>query len=400
MLMKDLGFRAPGPAEETRILAKQANGELTRIFWPVVTGPSPDVLVPAAVLNDEPLISYSGRLREAPLGLANFGAECLGGRPAWFMISPTWSIEAEEVQGIREAAILHRARNPEHRLIFVCNTLEEVLLLQKFEEAAFFYNKTANSSERTFRPLERASIEFDAIYNAQLIPWKRHELSLGIESCAFLFYRDLLLRDVASSEAAIMDRHAAAAPGHVFLNALDGSGSPIRLPLSEVNRHLNRASIGLCLSEREGAMFASTEYLLSGLPIVSTPSTGGRHVYYDEEYCCIAPPDPRSVAQAVGALKAKGIPRSYIRQQILQRLGRDRARLLELINSILEESGSDKRLAMPWPFTKPVMMEWLPSDKAVNRATRGIVDGFERKEKKNFLWRRVLRRALILGGGS
>ena len=198
-------------------------------------------------------------------------------------------------QGIREAAILHRARNPDHRLIFVCNTPEEVLLLQKFEEAAFFYNKTANSSERIFRPLERASIEFDAIYNAQLIPWKRHELSLGIESCAFLFYRDSLLRDVASSEAAIMDRHAAAAPGHVFLNALDGAGVPIRLPLSEVNRHLNRASIGLCLSEREGAMFASTEYLLSGLPIVSTPSTGGRHVYYDEEYCCTVPPDPRSV---------------------------------------------------------------------------------------------------------
>ena len=397
MLMKYLGFSAPHPAEEARILAKHASGEFTHHFGPVVTGPSPDVLVPAAVLNDEPLISYSGLLREAPLGLANFGAERLGGRPAWFMISPTWSIEAENVaQGIREAAILYRARNPDHRLIFVCNTPEEVLLLQKFEEAAFFYNKTANSSERIFRPLERASIEFDAIYNAQLVPWKRYELSLEIESCAFLFYRDSLLRDVADSEAAIMSRHAGAAPGHVFLNPLDGGGSPIRLSLSEVNRHLNRASVGLCLSEREGAMFASTEYLLSGLPVVSTPSTGGRHVYYDEEYCWTVPPDPRSVSEAAGALKAKGIPRSYIHQRILERLGRDRARFLELINAVLEESGSDKRLAMPWPFRKPVTMEWLPSDEAINRAAHGIVDGFERKEKKGFLWWRVLRRALPL----
>ena len=104
-----------------------------------------------------------------------------------------------------------------------------------------------------------------------------------------------------------MARHAATAPGHVFLNAFDEGGMPIRLPLSEVNRHLNRAGVGLCLSEREGAMFASTEYLLSGLPVVSTPSTGGRHVYYDEEYCWTVPPDPRSVAEAVAALKAKGI---------------------------------------------------------------------------------------------
>ncbi len=384
MLMKNLGFRAPRPAEEARILAAHARGEFTHHFRPTVTDPWPDVLVPAAVLNAEPLISYSGLLREAPLGLANFGAERLRGHPAWFMISPTWSIEAEDVaQGIREAAILHRARIPHHRLIFVCNTPEEVLLLQKFGEAAYFYNKTANSSERIFRPLERAAVDFDAIYNAQLRPWKRHELTLEIESCAFLTYRDSLLLDAAPSEAAIMARHAATPPGHVFLNAFDEVGMPIRLPLSEVNRHLNRAGVGLCLSEREGAMFASTEYLLSGLPVVSTPSTGGRHVYYDAEYCWTVPPDPRSVAEAVAALKAKGIPRSYIHKRILERLGRDRARFLELINAILEESGSDKRLAMPWPFRKPVTMEWLPSDEAIDRAAHGIVDGFERKEKQH-----------------
>lgn len=395
MLMNDLGFRAPRPDEEARILVKRERGELTHHLGPVVAGPSPANLIPAAVLNAVPLVSYSGLLREAPLGLANFGAERLRQRSAWFMISPTWSIEAEDVvEGIREAAILHRARNPDHRLIFLCNTPEEVLQVQKVGEAAYFYNKTANSSESIFRPLGRTRIEFDAIYNAQIVPWKRHELSLEIESCAFLFYRDSLLHDVAGPEAAVMTRHARANPGHVFLNVLDEDGAPLRMPLSEVNRHLNRASVGLCLSQLEGAMFASTEYLLSGLPVVSTPSTGGRHVYYEEEYCWTVPPDPRSIAKAVGALKAKGIPRSHIHQRILERLGRDRARFLELINRILEESGSDTRLAMPWPFRKPVTMEWLASDVAVERAAQGIVDGFERIEKSSAVWRRVLRRAL------
>jgi hypothetical protein len=398
MLMNDLGFRAPRPAEEAQIVAKHARGELTRHLGTVVTAPTPANLIPAAVLNAVPLISYSGLLREAPLGLANFGAERLRQRPAWFMISPTWSIEAEDVVvGIREAAILHRAGNPDHRLIFICNTPEEVLRVQNVGEAAYFYNKTANSSERIFRPLEGTRIEFDAIYNAQIVPWKRHELSLEIESCAFLFYRNSLLHDAAGSEAEVMTRHGRATPGHVFLNALDEEGAPLRMPLSDVNRQLNRASIGLCLSQLEGAMFASTEYLLSGLPVVSTPSTGGRHVYYEEEYCWTVPPDPRSIAEAVGALKARGFPRSYIHQRTLERLHRDRARFLGLINSILEESGSDTRLTMPWPFRKPVTMEWLPSDLAVERAAQGIVDGFERIEKSSAVWRRMLRRALSLG---
>jgi hypothetical protein len=155
-------------------------------------------------------------------------------------------------------------------------------------------------------------------------------------------------------------------------------------------------------------MFASTEYLLAGLPIVSTPSKGGRYVYYDDEYCWIVPPDPRSVAEAVGALKAKKIPGSYIHKRILERLEQDRARFLELVNAILEESGSDKRLAMPWPFRKPVTMEWQPSATAVNRAARGIVEGFERR--KGLLWwreprrllplRRIANALLLRGGGS
>jgi hypothetical protein len=403
MLMRDLGFRAPSPAEEAQILAEEATRRL-RATESVLTG---RLLVPAAVLSAKPLISYSGPAPGAPLGLASVAGERLRNRPVWFLISPTWSLEEEDAaQGIRKAAVLHRARNPYHRLIFVCNTPEEVALLQRLGEAAYFYNKTANSSERIFRPLEGTSREFDAIYNAQLVSWKRHELSLGIESCAFLFYRDSFKAGAAEFEATIMARHAAA-PGHLFINPPTRNGIPIRLPLSEVNRQLNRANVGLCLSEREGAMFASTEYLLSGLPIVSTPSKGGRHVYYDDEYCWTVPPNPWLIAEAVKALNAKKIPRSYIRRRTLARLEQDRARFLQLVNAILEESGSDDRLAMPWPFQKSVTMEWQSAGIAVHCAARGIVDGFERR--KGLLWWRELRRmlplrrvanALLLRGGG
>jgi hypothetical protein len=384
MLMEDLGFRISGKDEIARMLARRTQGEFE---------PRPKLLIPAAVLNAEPLISHSGmRWRHSPLGLASIVTGALDGRSPWFLISPTSSIDPAFAETLRELAVLHRFAHPDHRLIFICNEPEEAGLLQERGEAAFFCSQNVHISERIFKPLKGLRLDFDAIYNAQLIPLKRHELSLGIERCGFLFYRDMSLPEAADSEALIRSRHAAAAPGHVFINRLDAEGVPIRCSRRRVNRHLNRASVGLCLSAKEGAMFASTEYLLAGLPIVSTPSVGGRDVYFDEEYCRIAEPDPRSVAEAVQALKAKSIPRTYIRDRTLLRLERDRERFLTLLNAILEASGSAKRLGMPWPFRKTAIMEWLPADEAVRRAADGIVDGFD-KEKRNFLrWRRWRQR--------
>ncbi len=133
-------------------------------------------------------------------------------------------------------------------------------------------------------------------------------------------------------------------------------------------------------------MLASGEYLLSGLPIVSTPSIGGRHIYFDEEFCLVVPADPSSVAEAVDAMKARAIPRGYVRERTLKRMEQDRGRFLGLLNAILEESGAEPRFSMPWPFRKPVLMEWLKPEEAAERAALGIVDGFEKKKWKKGPW--------------
>ncbi|MBX3581879.1 MAG: glycosyltransferase [Rhizobiaceae bacterium] len=172
-----------------------------------------------------------------------------------------------------------------------------------------------------------------------------------------------------------MERHRRLAPGHVFLNGVDGSGRPVRMPPEDVNRHLNDAAVGLCLSAVEGPMFASTEYMLAGLPVVTTPNRGGRDVYMDDEYCLTVPPDPRSVGEAVEALKARRIPRNYIHERTLTKLERDRRRFVDLLNELLDESGSRKRIGMPWPFRHPVMA-WLKPEVAIRRALAGEVDAF------------------------
>ncbi len=387
-LMHDLGFRPPCADETARIDVRRARENDEQ-----ASGPVPAFLIPSAILSGDPLISYSGIVPNAPLGLASIGGERLRKRTAWFLLSPTWSIEDEGIAAnLRAHAVVHRLGNPNHRIIFVCNTPREVGYMQGCNEAAILYNKTANTLESIFKPLDGIPVEFDAIYNAQLALWKRHELSVEIRNCAFLCYRDPSAPGSAAMQEAILSRHAVI-PGHVFVNAFGEDELPVQLSRSEVNWHLNRAGIGLCLSEKEGAMFASTEYLLSGLPIVTTPSVGGRDVYHDAEYCWTASPDPRSVADAVYALKAKGISSIYIRERTLRRLEADRERFLALLDAILEECGSKRRLAGPWPFRKEVTMQWHSTSDAVNRAYYRLVDGFDRREGGFLPWR--LRRKFV-----
>jgi len=378
-LMRELGYRPPSAAEFLRMALRHAVARSRRHFQA-----KGSFMLPAAILSADPLISYSGMVPRAPLGLASLAPP--GKRDAWFLISPTWSTEEPAtVRMLRRHAAVHRLRHSHHRLIFLCNTPEEQRLLREQGEAAVFLNKTLSVPEAIFRPIEGVSVEFDAIYNAQLAPWKRHELTLGIERCAFICYRAETRPERQAFETELFARHARLAPGHVFLNAVDEGGAPVRFLPADVNRQLGRAAVGLCLSAREGAMFASTEYLLAGLPVVTTPSTGGRHIHFDPEYCLTVPPDPRSIAEAVAAMKAKEIPRGYVRERTLQRLDRDRCRFIELINRILVASDTASRLAMPWPFRKPVIMEWLTAEAAVTRAVSGRVDAFEALEQDGAL---------------
>lgn len=347
--------------------------------WPVVSAARERIggqfNIPIAVLSRRPAITFSGLVPDAPLGLASLMPWNIRFPRAWFLLSPYWTIEREYIaEEIRTLATYHRLINPGHKLVFLCSTPEEAALLRDVGEAAIFCNMASNSYEAIFCPLDGVGVDFDAIYNAQLAPWKRHELTLGIERCGFLYYRDSFGNSTLDSERALFERHAAQAPEHVFINSYALDGTPIEIGADQVNRHLNRAAVGLCLSEAEGAMFASVEYMLAGLPVVSTPSTGGRHVFFDDDYCLTADPDPRSINEAVQALKARKIPRAHIREKTLARLQPHRDRLVDLVNRILDERGAPGAVDAGQLIWRHRLMTWQPAQKAVSQLSAGLLD--------------------------
>lgn len=118
-----------------------------------------------------------------------------------------------------------------------------------------------------------------------------------------------------------------------------------RVSPEEVNDLLNQAYTGGIFSEREGACFASSEYLLTGLPVISTPSIGGRDYWYNERNSIICNPTKESVLEcheiALDRLKKYNFIPEEIRTEHIAKQISLRERFIVSFQEILDESYSN-----------------------------------------------------------
>lgn len=121
---------------------------------------------------------------------------------------------------------------------------------------------------------------YNAIYVGRFSPFKRHHLAKSVSNLA-------LVAGVNHST-----KLADNIPDYTYRN--DEPLTP-----EEVCEKINQSKCGLILSAEEGACFASSEYLLCGIPVVSTPSHGGRSVWYNDYNSIVCDETPASVSEAV-----------------------------------------------------------------------------------------------------
>jgi glycosyltransferase involved in cell wall biosynthesis len=311
----------------------------------------------ASLLSCDPLIIHTWPTLAFPVGCASALGPLLRHRKAHFLIAPPWTAELpanHEFMGerMRSYALDH----PLHRLTFLGNTDRETRLMAEAGFEAITVNHNCLTNDAAFRPLADVSPIYDAVYNARLSPFKRHELAAEIERLALIFYAADYTAPQFHAEHA---RLSALMPHATFVNRLASHGCDMLNP-DGVNAILAQSSTGLCLSPVEGAMRASIEYLFAGLPVVSTPSIGGRDVYFDDEYCIIADPDPRSIRDAVKALVARAVPRERVRARTLARVEADRARYIAFVQSLIDEAGGRENFADRfWKLTRShTIMHW------------------------------------------
>ena len=289
--------------------------------------------VAGVLISRDPLILWGPSTPPFHAGPGTTLAPYIGNRRAYFLFSPAWTRERESlVRADLKHLSLLRAAWPEHRHVVLCATRAELELYRSVRQPAILCTANVFVNEHRFTVQPPRERDYDALYNGQLVPFKRHELCVGIERLALIYHR------WADSESAGYAQSVhAMLPSATFVNELDGEHRNLKEP--EILQWLSRAHVGLCLSAEEGQNRSTAEYVLSGLPVVSTPNLGGRNGVLHPSYWIEADADPASVAAAVAELKARRVDPHSVRRKALELLAPDRERLMQLVRAIYRNEG-------------------------------------------------------------
>ena len=228
----------------------------------------------------------------------------------WYY-SPAFANEAETIFSILNL-------NKE-QFFFMFNSPVE---MQNFAEKGF-HGDVINHNAWLDENLVMKPLSIDKIYNAIYVgrrsAFKRHMLASKVPHLA-------LIAGINHGNA-ISD-----IPPHDYLN--DQPLSP-----EEVCEKINQAHCGLILSEAEGACFSSSEYLLCGIPVVSTPSKGGRDVWYNEYNSIVCEPTPEAVAAAVEEFVQNPRVPQKIRQMHIEQAQGYRKEFINMLADVFNRFG-------------------------------------------------------------
>lgn len=319
------------------------------------------------ILSVDPLVTISSVSVQAPLGLASLAENVFGDRPAIHLLHHSWSLEVPGQNWIAKAIDAARSRLPKAEFYMLASNDMEAI---RFDANSIVASALIFVDERVWRPVppQPGDPRFDAVYVARLDSMKRHELAAGIGK-VLLVYGHTLNEDHKTA----VQRVRALLPHAHFAN--EDGGQHRLLSHEQVAGLLGRSSVGLCLSAVEGCMRASMEYLLAGMPVVSTKSIGGRDRYFGTSYCRIVEDDPAAVARAVVDLAGRNLDRLRIREHVAQTLSFERYNFLLTLNALMESKfGIGDRFKQFTPFLGALAV-FKRGDQLLAEATRAVSEG-------------------------
>jgi len=209
---------------------------------------------------------------------------------------------------------------PRLKITVLANDPKEVETLSGLGLHAVFCHQNAFLDETRY-PVLKVPKRYDAIYVARITPFKRHQLAADIKSLRLIggyFYAGDM-----QYKKEILDGKLAHADYSFMVKA------------SKIPAEIAAARCGLCLSAAEGAMFASTEYLLCGIPVVNTHNLGGRDEMFPDFAVKTVPDDSAAVAAAVAGFVRSAPPPEDIRAAVLEKMKPHRKTFRTLLNEAM-----------------------------------------------------------------
>jgi len=217
-----------------------------------------------------------------------------------------------------------------HRFIFLANTYAELQNLKANGNETLLHNQNMFVDRNLFKPIPLKKT-YAAVYNAQFLEFKRHYLCSKLKDLILIGY---------NFESPFFLKTMEELPFATFAN-IDKEGKTRWLMQNKVNEIYNASCVGLCLSRTEGAMHASMEYLLSGIPIVTTLSTGGRDYYFDGRFVLWVDDNPIDISNAVNTLASQAIDPNFIRNETLAKIDKELDRFILEVSNFLGIGSND-----------------------------------------------------------
>lgn len=271
------------------------------------------------------------KISETPLIYASTGPKYWDKIPyaengGYLLCHPMWQFSWTSLRLYHQMRHLLKQKNI--KLILLHNSKEEYRFARLFGFRSKFINQNIHACEHNFTITPQTKT-YDAVYIAAAKPYKRIHLAKAIKNLFIVTYFWPLVQDDDGN----WDLHAVEPEvKHAEFNRQWFSPEQIK-------DILNRSYCGLALSKKEGAMWAIMEYLLSGLPVVSTPSKGGRTFFFDDRYTRVVPDNPEAIREAVEALKNASLDPKWIREETLKKMEVTRRDYYELCQSLVGSKG-------------------------------------------------------------
>ena len=270
---------------------------------------------------------------------------------AYLLVQPSWVVDESFPHTPLRGAIQTVRESFEHvEPRVLAPTAHAFEIVQADGVAALYCSQNAFVREDIFFPMPGRRQTFDVIYDAKWADYKRHHLAAAVESLALLTYQvtqdcDCTLEYFQKALSAV--RHA------TWFTRPWVASDPFLAP-PEVNAIYNRCRVGLCLSAEEGANYSSIQYLLAGLPVVTTANIGGRDEFFSTTTARWVEDDPRAVADAVADLCAHPVDPLAIRHETLGKIDEHRQRVRQWMCSIVDAEGAgSRRWFTGWPADVP-----------------------------------------------
>jgi hypothetical protein len=184
--------------------------------------------------------------------------------------------------------------NSDYNIVILANSREEEKIFKKKQiPNVLFCNHNAFINENKFDIINKNTIrQYDMVIDSAFHEYKNVKMARGIKNILHIGY----FKKDKINETYIPDFG-------ILPNFIDKMYK--RLTKEEINNYYNQSLVGGIFSECEGACFASSQYLLAGLPVISINSVGGRDIWYNEDNSIICENTEDSICEALELAKQK-----------------------------------------------------------------------------------------------